>query len=141
MFYNKYDMELYGKTKKRKVAFWLLTFLLMNLLDIYLTNYFLTNTAIAEANPIGHYLYEHWGLLGLFFIKFASILVVWIICRKIYTLKPDTAHRLAQLATFLLALVVIYSGFCILISENISNNIEAQRDLEQTGQKINVIEN
>ena len=124
-------MELYGKTKKRKIAFWLLTFLLMNLLDIYLTDYFLTNTAIGEANPIGDYLYDHWGIFGLFFIKFISILIVWMICRKIYTVKPDTAHKLAQISTFLLMVVVIYSGFCILISENINQNTEAKRDFEQ----------
>jgi hypothetical protein len=90
-----------------------LFFILFSLLDLYLTNHFLTNTIIKEFNPIASLMFKHSGLIGLLFLKTFSIIVFILCCFKIGTVKPKTEKNLLTIGLSLMSSVVIYSYYAI----------------------------
>lgn len=90
-----------------------LFFILFSLLDLYLTNHFLTNTLIKELNPIALVMFKHSGLIGLLFLKIFSIIVFILCCFKIGTVRPKTEKNLLTVGLSLMSSVVIYSYYAI----------------------------
>ena len=64
---------------------WFLTFLCLNGMDFGLTNLFLTITEVPEGNAVARMLHQNMGMMGLFLLKVASVLVVYLCVRTLVT--------------------------------------------------------
>lgn len=84
------------------------TFILINCLDIFLTNILLRKGAI-EANPIADYFMQRWGFYGAIAFKLAIVAVVAVIAQIVAIKKLETARALLILGTLIVGAVVAYS--------------------------------
>jgi len=96
-----------------------LLFVMVNLIDLKLTDHFLKNTCIQEQNPIASVIYEHSGLVGLFILKLFSIVVLLLSCTIIAKNKPYLAHKVAVVGTGLVSIGVIYTMYALMSIKNI----------------------
>lgn len=85
-------------------------FILVNVLDIFMTYILLTLGAI-EANPIANFFLQRFGFNGMIFFKLAITAGVCVIAQIIAAQNIPKAQRLLRLGTLLVALVVGYSVY------------------------------
>lgn len=90
-----------------------LFFILFSLVDIYLTNHFLTSTIIKELNPLALFVFKHSGLIGLLALKIVSIIIFILCCLKIGEHKKFIEQKLLVIALSVLSAVNLYSYYAI----------------------------
>ena len=93
-------------------------FLLVSVLDFLMTYRLLVESGseglygkviFYESTPIARFFLNHWGPKGLFYFKLALFTFVAVIAQIIACKKIETARKLLNFATILIAGVVIYS--------------------------------
>lgn len=87
----------------------MLLFVLVSALDIFMTWALLRRGGFIESNPIAHYVLVHWGIKGMVLFKFSMVAVVCLVVQLIARRRAVTAQRVLNLATLIVAGVVIYS--------------------------------
>lgn len=91
-------------------------FVLVSALDVLMTYILLSQGGgrFVEANPVARYFIHGWGPRGMVYFKFATVAFVCVLAQIIARHQPRAARGLLLGATFLVAVVVIYS-FSLLI--------------------------
>jgi hypothetical protein len=84
-------------------------FILVNVLDIFLTYLLLAQGSHFEANPIARYFLDRWGPKGVIGFKLALVALVCVIAQVVARTHLRTARRLLYGVTALVAAVVVYS--------------------------------
>ena len=84
------------------------TFILINVLDIVMTNILLRANAI-EANPFAKYFFDRWGFRGMIAFKMLSVAVVCILTQWIAIKNLYRAKQVLYLGCILVGFVVLYS--------------------------------
>ena len=83
-------------------------FILVNVLDIVMTNILLRNGAM-EANPIANHILIHWGFSGMIAFKLLSVVFVCLISQFVATKSMEKARALLIIGTLIVGCVVLYS--------------------------------
>jgi len=84
-------------------------FILVNVLDIFLTYLLLVGGGHREANPIARYFLDGWGVKGIVLYKLANVALVCVIAQIVARVSEQTARRLLIGLTLVVAVVVAYS--------------------------------
>ena len=82
-------------------------FILVNVLDIFMT-YILIRFGGVEANPIARFFLNRWGFAGMIFFKLGMVAFITVLSQIIAQRKLQTARRLLQFGTIVVAIVVVY---------------------------------
>ena len=88
-------------------------FVLVNMLDFFITYLLLWTTTHIEANPIARYFLEGWGIKGMLFFKLAMVLCVCIIAQIVAISRPKLARWLLIGLSGVVGAVVLYSLFLL----------------------------
>lgn len=83
-------------------------FILINVLDLVLTNILLQRNAI-EANPLANMVFVHYGFVGMIVFKLASVLFVCLAAQIIATKSVSKAKWLLWFGCAVVGAVLIYS--------------------------------
>lgn len=83
-------------------------FILMNVLDIYLTYLLLINGAM-EANPMANWVLQRWDFVGMIVFKLIIVTAICIIAQLVATIRPATARVLLIAGSAIVGAVVVYS--------------------------------
>jgi hypothetical protein len=90
-------------------------FILVNVLDFFMTYWLLQTGRFRESNPIAEYFLASWGpVKGMLLFKLALVTFVCLIAQIIAIWNLDRARWLLRFGTAVVAIVVIYS-FTLLI--------------------------
>ena len=84
-------------------------FILVNVLDIFMTYLLLVGGGHREANPIARYFLDGWGVKGIVLYKLANVALVCVIAQVVARVSERTARRLLVGLTLVVATVVAYS--------------------------------
>jgi len=84
-------------------------FILINVLDLVLTNILLQRHAI-EANPLANYVFVHFGFRGMIVFKLASVLFVCVAAQLIALKSISKAKWVLWFGCIVVGLVLVYSG-------------------------------
>ena len=84
-------------------------FVLVNLMDIVMTNTLLSTGSFYESNPIAEHVLQSWGMLGMVVFKLIVVAAVLMITNIIATRKVKTARRLLYAGVMIVGAVVTYS--------------------------------
>ncbi len=85
-------------------------FILMNMLDFFVTYCLLTLGGFHEANPIARWFLEGWGpVKGMLMYKLALVTTVCLITQIVYTKRPYTARAILVFGSIGVFFVVVYS--------------------------------
>lgn len=87
-------------------------FILVNVLDIFMT-YVLLRFGAIEANPLANHFLKHYGFNGMIFFKLVITGGVCIISQFVAIQSIEKAKRLLILGTAIVSLVVAYSTFLL----------------------------
>lgn len=87
----------------------LVLFVFVNALDVFMTYWLLMQEGFTESNPIALYFIHHWGIKGMIYFKFSVIAFVCVLAHIIGIYKPETASRMLNVGTLIVAGVVVYS--------------------------------
>ncbi|XZE21453.1 DUF5658 family protein [Pirellulaceae bacterium SH449] len=90
-------------------------FILVNVLDIVLTNVLLQRGAM-EANPIANFVFIQFGFAGMIAFKLASVVFVCLAAQLIARKSPSKARGLLWFGCILVGAVLVYSSRLILYS-------------------------
>lgn len=86
---------------------------LVGSLDIMLTSVILTHLGGREANPIAQWFIERLDIWGLILLKFATLIVVILICERIGAERPALGKRVAEWAIAISCFPVAFG--CVLL--------------------------
>ena len=89
-----------------------LAFLLLNLLDLFLTGYIFRHEGM-EANGLAAYIFEHFGGAGFAVYKFLLVLVLVVCCELISVKRPRTARFIVTLGCLVYLCVVFWEVYLI----------------------------
>lgn len=92
-------------------------FILINVLDLVLTNILLQRDAI-EANPLANMVFVHYGFVGMIVFKLVSVLFVCLAAQIIATKSPTKAKWLLWFGCAVVGAVLIYSARLIQYSSS-----------------------
>lgn len=92
-------------------------FILINVLDLVLTNILLQRNAI-EANPLANMVFVNYGFVGMIAFKLASVLFVCLAAQIIATKSPSKAKWLLWFGCAVVGAVLIYSARLIQYSSS-----------------------
>lgn len=93
----------------------LLWFVLVSALDIFATYILLRQgDQFSESNPIARYFLDRWGIKGLIYFKMGMVAFICTVAHVISLKRPEWAQRVLQLATVVVAAVVVYSVMLLL---------------------------
>ena len=84
-------------------------FILMNVLDLVLTNILLQRNAI-ESNPIANFVFIHFGFVGMIVFKLASVLFVCLAAQLIAMRSLSKAKWLLWFGCLVVGSVLVYSS-------------------------------
>lgn len=85
-------------------------FILVNLVDFFMTYLLLASGRFREANPVAEYFLNHWGpIKGMLYFKLALITFVCILTQIIALKSVEKAAFVLRLGTAGVAIVVVYS--------------------------------
>ncbi|HEX6987086.1 MAG TPA: DUF5658 family protein [Planctomycetaceae bacterium] len=84
-------------------------FILVNILDIFLTYLLLRQGGHDEGNPVARFFLNHWGLSGLVYFKMGMVAFVCLVTQLIARYRLRTARALLYLLTAIVGAVVVYS--------------------------------
>ena len=84
-------------------------FILVSVLDIYLTHFILQYQGFTEGNPIALFFLYTWGSKGLVYFKCAMVTFIVLITQIIAIKKPATARWTLNLGTLVVTGALIYS--------------------------------
>lgn len=82
-------------------------FLLLNLADFGLTAWLTDGRGFREANWLALWVLQGWGWGGLLLYKFGLVTAICLLAQAIARQRPESARRLLNSATALLALVLL----------------------------------
>jgi len=95
-------------------------FILVSMLDVFMTYILLRTGHFRESNPIADYFIRHWGSRGMIYFKLSMTAFVCVMAQVIALKKPPKAAFVLKLGTLIVAGVVIYS-FTLLMRSGIYN--------------------
>lgn len=85
-------------------------FILVNVLDFFMTYWLLQTGRFRESNPVADYFLASWGpVKGMLLFKLALVTFVCLIAQIVAIWNLDRARWLLRLGTAIVAIVVIYS--------------------------------
>ena len=85
-------------------------FILVNMIDFFMTYLLLTTGPFEESNPIAEYFLARWGpIKGMLYFKIGLVTFVCIIAQIVALKEFKTARWLLNLGTVIVSFVVIYS--------------------------------
>lgn len=87
-------------------------FILVNVLDIVMTNILLRMNAM-ESNPFAKWVLDRWGFVGMIAFKLIIVAVVCIIAQFVATRNLPRAKQLLYLGTAIVGAVVLYSALLL----------------------------
>jgi len=79
-------------------------------LDILVTTVVMSFYGAIEMNGVAAAMIDRFGFVGLVPLKFASVVLVLLICEYVGRLRPTTGLRVAQLAVVFSAFPVLAAG-------------------------------
>ncbi len=84
-------------------------FILVNILDFFVTYWLLMSGGFRESNPIANWFLEGWGVTkGMLLYKLSLVTVVCLISQIVYPHRPRTARLLLIGGTLVAGYVVIH---------------------------------
>lgn len=84
-------------------------FILVNVLDFFMTYWLLMSGEFRESNPVAAYFLHSWGpVKGMLLYKLSLVTVVCLIAQIVALKRLETARRLLRFGTLVAACVVIY---------------------------------
>lgn len=89
-------------------------FLLVSVLDVFMTYIVLSTGNFREANLLARFFIVHWGARGMVYFKFAMVAFAVVVIQLIARNHPDIALRLLRLAVVIASCIVIYSATLLL---------------------------
>ncbi len=92
------------------------TFILVNVLDIYMT-YALLAVGGSEANPVARFFLDRWGFDGMIAFKMMIIAFYCVVTLFIASHNLDRAKSLLRFGTVIVAMVVIYGACLMMLAE------------------------
>lgn len=87
-------------------------FILVNVLDFYMT-YVLLNTNGIEANPVAAYFHRNWDFAGMLAFKLVSVAIVCVIVQVVAKRRPSAGRFVLWAGILIVGAVVIYSALLI----------------------------
>ena len=87
-------------------------FILFSALDIFMT-YILMRFGGIETNPIARFFYARWAFGGMIFFKMGMIAFITVLAQVIALRSLNSARRVLQFGTIVVAMVVVYSAFLL----------------------------
>jgi len=84
-------------------------FILVNVLDFFMTYILLTTGAFRESNAVAAYFWNHWGPRGMLYFKLGLVLFVCLISQLIALKSHAKARFVLNLGTIVVSCVVVYS--------------------------------
>ncbi|MBT5018641.1 MAG: hypothetical protein HON04_07835 [Planctomicrobium sp.] len=92
-------------------------FILVNVIDFFMTYWLLMTGSFRESNPIADYFLRHWGpVKGMLYFKLALVTFVCLITQLIALKDVEKARWVLRLGIVVVTLVVLYSLRLLLIS-------------------------
>jgi hypothetical protein len=82
-------------------------YVLVSSLDLMMTNTVMTHFGAREMNTIADRAIQHFGFWGLIGLKFATVVLVVVICETVGRRRPLLGKRIAEWAVALSAIPVI----------------------------------
>jgi hypothetical protein len=92
-------------------------FILLNVLDIILTNILLRMNAV-EANPFANYVLVRYGFTGMIAFKLASVAIVCILSQLVATKSMVKGKAILWLGSLIVAAVLLYSCRLIVFQQS-----------------------
>lgn len=84
-------------------------FILVNVLDFFMTYWLLMSGGFRESNPVAAYFLHSWGpVKGMLLYKLSLVTTVCLIAQIVATQRLETARWLLRFGTLVTACVVIY---------------------------------
>ena len=84
-------------------------FILVSMLDVFMTYILLRSGHFRESNPIADFFIRHWGGKGMIYFKLSMTAFVCVLSQIIALKKPASAELVLKLGTLIVGSVVIYS--------------------------------
>jgi hypothetical protein len=84
-------------------------FILVSMLDVFMTYILLRSGHFRESNPIADFFIRHWGGKGMIYFKLSMTAFVCVLVQIIALKKPSSAEFVLKLGTLIVGCVVIYS--------------------------------
>lgn len=84
-------------------------FILVSVLDIFVTYLLLRTGRFIESNPVADYFIRHWGENGMIYFKMAMTAVVCVISQIVALKKPGHGEFILKIGILIVGTVVIYS--------------------------------
>jgi hypothetical protein len=95
-------------------------YILVSALDAFMTYVVLryssegkTGAFLIESNPLARFFFDHWGVKGLVWFKFALVGFVAVVAQIIATKRERTARWLLNVGTLVVVAVVVYSFYLL----------------------------
>ena len=84
-------------------------FILVSMLDVFMTYILLRSGHFRESNPIADFFIRHWGGKGMIYFKLSMTAFVCVLSQIIALKKPASAEFILKIGTLIVGCVVIYS--------------------------------
>ncbi|MDB4637863.1 DUF5658 family protein [Planctomycetaceae bacterium] len=84
-------------------------FILVSMLDVFMTYILLRSGHFRESNPIADFFIRHWGGKGMIYFKLSMTAFVCVLTQIIALKKPSSAEFVLRIGTLIVGCVVIYS--------------------------------
>ena len=84
-------------------------FILVSMLDVFMTYILLRSGDFRESNPLADYFIRHWGSKGMIYFKLSMTAFVCVLTQIIALRKPTRAEFVLKIGTLIVGCVVIYS--------------------------------
>ena len=85
-------------------------FILVNVLDFFMTYWLIAAGNFREANPVAKYFLDHWGpVKGMLYFKLSLVTIVCIITQIIALKDVGKAAWVLKFGTIVVSCVVVYS--------------------------------
>lgn len=92
-------------------------FILVNVLDFFMTYWLLMTGSFRESNPVAEYFLNHWGpVKGMLFFKLALVTFVCLVTQLIALKDVEKARWVLRLGIVVVVFVVLYSFRLLVIN-------------------------
>lgn len=109
----------------------MLILVIVSTLDVVMTYTLLTrgDGGFTESNPFAGYFLDRWGMAGMAYFKASMTLLVCVITQIVARQNSRLARQVLELATLIVAAVVVYSVWLHFRHHTISSEVEIEAAL------------
>ena len=89
-------------------------FILVNVLDIFMTFILLNLEGFRESNAVANYVLSKWGIRGMVYFKMGLVAFITVVAQVAARKRMALGRRLLNFGTFIIGGVVIYSAYLLI---------------------------